>query len=141
MTKPKQRTHIFLIHAHKDRAKVYKLYKRLSRDGVNVWLDAERLQPGQDWRKEINQALLGSAVVVVCLTGNFDKQRGYRHEELQLALEKARALPEDEIFVIPVRLESCDLPESLRHLHRVDVFKPGGYKKLLQALGGMTGPG
>lgn len=136
MTKPKQRTHIFLIHAHKDRDKVYKLYKRLSRDGVDVWLDAERLQPGQDWRTAIRQALLGSAVVVVCLTGNFDQQRGYRHEELKLALEKARALPADEIFIIPVRLEPCDLPEALRHLQRVDVFKPGGYKKLLRALAG-----
>lgn len=136
MTKPKRRTHIFLIHAHKDREKVYKLYKRLIQAGVDVWLDVERLQPGQDWRKEINQALLGSAVAVVCLTSNFDKQRGYRHEELQLALEKARALPEDEIFIIPVRLEACDMPESLGHLQRVDVFRPGGYKKLLQALGG-----
>lgn len=135
MTKPKQRTHVFLIHAHKDREKVHKLYKRLAQGGVDVWLDAERLQPGQDWQNEIRRALLGSAVAVVCLTRNFDKQRGYRHEELQLALEKARTFPDDQIFIIPVRLEKCALPDSLRHLHRVDLFEPGGYKKLLTAFG------
>jgi hypothetical protein len=27
-----------------------------------------------------------------------------------------------------------DMPESLRHLQRVDLFKPGGYKKLVGAL-------
>jgi hypothetical protein len=26
------------------------------------------------------------------------------------------------------------MPESLRHLHRVDLFHAGGYKKLLRAL-------
>jgi hypothetical protein len=33
-----------------------------------------------------------------------------------------------------VRLEQCNMPESLRHLQRVDLFKPGGYKKLVGAL-------
>jgi len=76
-------------------------------------------------------------VVLVCLSRNFDKQQGYRHEELKLALEKANFLPNDEVFIIPVRLEKCDMPNSLRHLHRVDLFKAGGYKKLVNALKGI----
>jgi hypothetical protein len=59
---------------------------------------------------------------------------GFRHEEINIALEKASLFPEGEICIIPVRLEKCDLPESLRHLHRVDLFEEGGYKKLVQAL-------
>lgn len=105
-------------------------------DGLNVWLDAERLQPGQDWQKEIRDALLKCDVVIVCLSGRFDKKHGYRHEELKLALEKANFLPDDEVFIIPVRLEKCDMPEALRHLHRVDLFKAGGYKKLVRSLKG-----
>jgi len=103
-------------------------------DGLNVWLDAERLQPGQDWQNEIRNALLKCEVVIVCLSHGFDKQQGYRHEELKLALDKANFLPNDEVFIIPVRLEECETPESLRHLHRVDLFKPGGYKKLIRSL-------
>jgi len=129
-----QKANIFLIHAHSDKFIVHKLYQRLIKDGINVWLDAERLQPGQDWQREIRTALLKCDVVFVCLSRNFDKQKGYRHEELKLALEKANFLPNDEVFIVPVRLEECDLPESLRHLHRVDLFKAGGYKKLLNAL-------
>jgi hypothetical protein len=134
MTRSTQYTNIFLIHAHSDRETVRKLYQRLVRDRLNVWLDAERLQPGQDWQKEIRNALLKCDVVIVCLTRNFDKQNGYRHEELKLALEKANFLPGDEVFIIPARLEQCDMPESLQHLHRVDLFKAGGYKKLVSAL-------
>ena len=125
---------IFLIHAHSDRETVRKLYQRLVRDRLNVWFDAERLQPGQDWQKEIRNALLKCDVVIVCLTRNFDKQHGYRHEELKLALEKANFLSSDEVSIIPARLEQCDMPASLRHLHRVDLFKAGGYKKLVNTL-------
>jgi hypothetical protein len=131
-----QKANSFLIHAHADREAVHKLYQRMVADGLNVWLDAERLQPGQDWQKEIRDALLKCDVVIVCLSGRFDKKHGYRHEELKLALEKANFLPDDEVFIIPVRLEKCDMPEALRHLHRVDLFKAGGYKKLVRSLKG-----
>ena len=129
-----QKSNIFLIHAHSDRETVRRLYLRLVSDRLNVWFDAERLQPGQDWQNEIRDALLKCDVVLVCLSHNFDKQQGYRHEELKLALEKANFLPDDEVFIVPVRLEKCDMPESLRHLHRVDLFKAGGYKKLVDSL-------
>jgi len=129
-----QKANVFLIHAHTDRETVYKLYQRMDKDGLNVWLDVERLQPGQEWKNEIRNAILKCDVVVVCLSGDFDKQWGYRHEELKLALEKSRFLPDNEVFIIPVRLEECDMPESLKHLHRVDLFRLDGYRKLVRAL-------
>ena len=134
MNSSTQHANIFLIHAHSDRETVHKLYQRLISDGLNVWLDVERLQPGQDWQNEIRNALLKCDVILVCLSRGFDKQQGYRHEELKLVLEKANFLPDGQVYIIPVRLEKCEMPESLRHLHRVDLFKTGGYKKLLSAL-------
>jgi hypothetical protein len=127
---------VFLIHAHADRKAVHKLYSRLIKSGVNVWVDVENLQPGQDWQNEIRNAILQCGVILVCLSQAFNAQHGYRHEELKLALEKANFLPGDTISIIPVRLEPCDMPESLRHLHRVDLFAAGGYGKLLHALKG-----
>ena len=132
-------SNVFLIHAHNDRETVHKLYQRLLSDGIAAWLDAERLQPGQDWQNEIRNALLTCDAVAVCLSRGFEAQRGYRHEELKLALEKANFLPADRVFIIPVRLEECDMPEPLRRLHRVDLFRPGGYKKLIRALRGLDG--
>ncbi len=134
MKRSKQSISVFLIHAHCDMEVVHKLYTRIMNDGINAWLDTKKLQPGQDWQYEIRNALLRCDMVIVCLSQGFNKQQGYRHEELKLALEKANFLPDDEIFIIPVRLEKCDMPESLSHLHRVDLFKPGGYKKLLCSL-------
>ena len=134
MTRSKRQKQAFLIYAHSDRKAVHNLYAHIVKDGVKAWLDAERLLPGQDWQREIRQAILTSDVVIVCLSREFNKQQGYRYEELKIALEKSKLLVDNEIFIIPVRLEKCDMPESLRYLHRVDLFEAGGYKRLIRAL-------
>jgi hypothetical protein len=134
MKRSTHQNNVFLIHAHSDKEAVHKLYARLIKDGIRAWLDAENLQPGQDWQHEIRKAILKSDVVIVCLSPVFNQQQGYRHEELKIALEKAKLLTDNDIFIIPVRLEKCDMPETLRHLHRVDLFETGGYKKLILAL-------
>ena len=133
MSESKRLLQVFLCYAHHDKEAVHKLYARLVEHGIHVWFDAENLQPGQNWQHEIRKAILQSHIVLVCLSQEFNKQHGYRHEELKIALEKARLI-DDTIFIIPVRLEKCDMPESLGHLHRVDLFKAGGYKKLISAL-------
>ena len=130
----------FLCHSHGDRDAVQGLWSRLKKDGVDVWLDSENLRPGQNWERETRKAILKSDVVIACLSRGFNKQKGFRHEELKIALEKTNLIPDNEVFIIPVRLEECDMPESLSHLHRVDLFETGGYKKLSRALRKHIGP-
>lgn len=125
---------VFLCYCHRDQSIVHDLWARLKKDGVVVWLDKENLLPGQDWQKTIGKAIRKSDVMLVCLSRNFSKPKGYRHEELRLAFEKTDLLSEDEIFIIPVRLEDCEMPAPLRRLQRVDLYKRGGYKKLLLVL-------
>jgi len=47
---------VFLCHAHADRDRVHVLYSRLTNDGVDAWLDKEKLLPDQDWELEIHKA-------------------------------------------------------------------------------------
>jgi len=44
---------VFLCHAHSDATVVYALYNRLAKDGVDAWLDNEKLFPGVDWKKDM----------------------------------------------------------------------------------------
>jgi TIR domain-containing protein len=125
---------VFLLYARGDQEAVRRLYQRMIKEGANVWLDREKILPGQDWQYEIRKAIQGSDLVVVCLSRQFNKQGGYRHEELKIALAKAHSLPEGGTFIIPARLERCDLPESLRRWQRVDLFEAYGYGKLMNAL-------
>ena len=134
MSESKRTLKVFLCYAHSDKETVHNLYARIMENGVYAWLDTEDLQPGQNWQHEIRKAILKSDVVIVCISREFNKQHGYRYEELKIALERAKLLADGDVFIIPVRLEKCDMPSALRHLHRVDLFESGGYKKLIRAL-------
>jgi hypothetical protein len=125
---------IFLLHARQDEEAVRRLYQRLVKEGADVWLDQEKLLPGQNWVHEIHKGIYRSDVIIACLSKQFNKEGGFRHEELRIALEKANSLPDGMCFLIPARLEECEMPEPLRRWQRVDLFEPGGYKKLLSVL-------
>ena len=125
---------IFLLYARSDEEAVHRLYRRLVREGANVWLDREKLLPGQDWVYEIHQAIHSSDIVIACLSKQFNKQGGFRHEELKIALARARSDGKGKIFIVPARLEKCDMPEPLRRWQRVDLFEPDGYKRLIHSL-------
>ncbi len=125
---------VFLLYSRSDEETVRQLYQRIIKEGAKVWLDRENILPGQDWQYEIRKAIRDSDIVIVCLSRQFNKQGGYRHEELKIALARARALPDGRSFIIPARLEECDLPEPLRRWQRVDLFEARGYKDLVNAL-------
>ena len=133
MTEAKRPLKVFLCHAHADRDAVRELYTRLTNDGVDAWLDKEKLLPGQDWELEIKKAVREADVVVVCLSKQFN-QAGFRQKEVRLALDTAMEKPEGEIFIIPARLEECDNLESLKKWHWVDLFEEDGYRMLIRAL-------
>ena len=133
MPEEKRPLKVFLSHAHSDAEAVRALYDHLTMDGVDVWLDKEKLIPGQDWELEIRKAVCEADVVVVCLSKQFN-QAGYRQKEVRWALDTAMEKPEGEIFIIPARLEECDNLESLRQWHEVDLFEEDGYRRLFSSI-------
>ena len=96
---------VFLCHASGDKPPVRDLYKRLVAEGVDAWLDQEKLLPGQNWRSEIPKAVREADVVVVCLSKKSITKEGYVQKEIKFALDIAEEKPEDTIFLIPARLE------------------------------------
>jgi len=124
---------VFLCHAPADGDRVYALYTHLIHDGVDAWLDKENLIPGQNWELEIRKAVRAADVVVVCISKQFN-QEGFQQKEVRLALDAAMGKPEEEIFIIPARLEECDTLESLGKWHWVNLFEQDGYKRLMIAL-------
>jgi hypothetical protein len=133
MSTEKRPLKVFLCHAHSDKNVVRDLYQRLIKDGIDAWLDKEKLIPGQDWELEIRKAVREADVIVVCLSKQFN-QAGFRQKEVRLALDTAMEKPEGEIFIIPARLEECENLESLRKWHWVDLFEDDGYERLIRAL-------
>lgn len=131
---PVRRLQAFLCHSSNDKPTVRGLYRRLLADGIAPWFDEEDLLPGQEWEKAIPRAVRASDTVIVCLSRSSITKVGYIQKEIKFALDAAQEQPEGTIFIIPLRLEECDLPEQLRGLHRADYFEDTGYNRLLKAL-------
>jgi hypothetical protein len=124
----------FLCYSWADKEQVRVLRERLTADAIRCWLDEEDIMPGQDWEREIVRALESSGFVLACVSRNLLRTSGYVQQELRYALHRAADRAEGSIYLIPVRLEPCEMPDELRHLHPVDLFEPGGYRRLVQVL-------
>ena len=131
---PSDPLRVFLCHSSSDKPKVRQLYRRLVTDHFQPWLDEEDLLPGQDWHEEIRKAVRASNIVIVCLSKGSVAKAGFLNKELQYALDIAEQQPEGAIFVIPLRLEQCDVPERLAKWQWVNFFEDTGYEKLNRAL-------
>jgi cold shock CspA family protein/predicted transcriptional regulator len=125
---------VFLCHSSHDKPVVRDLYRRLSVDQIDPWLDEEKLLPGQDWNQEIMKAVRASDVVIVCLSRGSINKAGYIQKEIKYALDIADEQPEGTIFLIPLKLEECEMPERLRRWQWVNYFDEAGYKRLMDAL-------
>ena len=125
---------VFLCHASGDKPAVRDLYRRLAADGFSPWLDQEDLLPGQKWQVEIPKAVRNSDVVLVCLSQHSINKEGYVQKEIKFALDVADEKPEGTIFLIPLRLEECDVPERLSAWQWVNFYEDDGYTRLVRAL-------
>ncbi len=125
---------VFLCHSSGDKPAVRTLCQRLQADGVEPWLDEENLLPGQDWQQEIPQAVRASDVIIVCLSRGSVNKEGYLQREIKYALDVAEEKPEGTIFIIPLKLEECEIPERLRRWQWVNSLEEKGYERLLRSL-------
>lgn len=133
---------LFLAHASEDKPAVLDLYERLKTKGYNPWIDKKNLIPGQNWREEIPKAIRHSQIFIACLSQHFVSKQGYIRKEFRLALDAYAEKPSDSIYLIPLKLEACEIPDlrleslgvSLRDLHWVDYWEPDGFENLVRAI-------
>jgi hypothetical protein len=120
---PEARPMVFVAYAVEDLSVVRRLCESLARAGCNPWLDKEKLLPGQNWPRAIQRAIEISDVFVACFSSRSVTKRGQFQSELRYALDCARRRPLDEVFVVPVRLEPCELPAQIqREVQYSDLF-------------------
>ena len=129
---------IFLSYAHEDLAEARRLYEVLdSVPTVDVWFDKESLIPGEKWEHAIRKAIKESRFFILLLSSRSVSKRGFYQREVRLALNVLDEFPEDDIYVIPARLDECDPSfERLANLQYVDLFPDWGVgvTKIFRAL-------
>ena len=138
---------IFLAHASEDKKPVIGLYNRLKEKGFQPWLDVVDLLPGQNWRAEIPKAIKNSDIFIACLSQQSVKKQGYIQREFRMALNEMGDRPAGQIYLIPLRLDNCRIPElrqeeygvNLADYQWVNLFEPDGFERLVKGIeAGMT---
>jgi hypothetical protein len=124
-----------MSYCREDEPTVRGLYRTIRGAGVDVWLDVERLRPGQDWALEIERAVAQCALFLACLSRYSSNPESYVQLELNQALAIFQRIPQGEVYIIPLRLEECELPAPLKRLQWIDTFTPGGSQRVLDGIG------
>jgi len=125
---------IFLCYAEEDEEKVGDLYQRLSNAGFKPWMARKDLIGGERWESRISQAIRRSDLFLACLSANSIDKRGWIQREIKDALDIWQEKLGSDIYLIPVRLEDCEVPESLREFHWVSLFEEDGWTRLVKAI-------
>jgi hypothetical protein len=134
----KKSAKVFISYAREDREIARRLYDDLQRAGLELWMDEEDLLPGQNWKREIPNAIRTSSRVLILLSSRSLTKSGYVQKEIQLVLDTLDAFPSGQIYLIPVRIDDCRPHDSkLMDLHWADIFPSyqRGLYKILRSLG------
>ncbi len=77
-TSPK---HVFMSYSRRDEAVMRRIVKFLRKQGINVWVDNEKLVPGTPiWEEEIEKAIKSASSVIVILSPDSKNSEWVRRE-------------------------------------------------------------
>jgi hypothetical protein len=134
---PENRPRVFVAYAHEDSRSALRLVDALNAAGIKTWIDKRRLLPGQDWHDTIERAICRADFFIGCFSRVAVRKRGQFPYELRFALRCADRMPLDEVFVMPVRLEPCLVPQSIQsRTQYVDLFPDwdAGVTRLVESI-------
>lgn len=129
-----RRARVFLSYTEPDRDAVKSLYRRLQMAGYLPWMDVFDIVGGEEWETAIRGAIGETDFFVVCLSSDSVGRRSFYNTEIGIALKILEEQPEGEIFLIPTRLDECNVPDRLKALNWIDLFDAEGHERLVRAL-------
>jgi hypothetical protein len=130
----------FISYSKIDIVHVRDFAAKLKSEGwIDPWFDEEDILPGQVWQDRVTHGVSNSHAVIILLSNAGVLSEGYFHKEVKLALDTAAEKPEGTIFIIPIRLNECDVPMVLQKYQYVDYFgsdeqKARTYTNLISSL-------
>lgn len=126
---------VFISYAREDRERALGICARLVQDGHSPWIDVNELLPGQNWEAEIERAFKDADVVVLLLSKRSVSKRGFVRREANDAMDRLRYKLRTDVYVIPLLLEPCEVPEEIAsRLHYIALAEDGAWERVQAAL-------
>lgn len=112
------RPRCFVSYSHADREHAVRLANKLRTMGIDVWIDALQILPGDSIVQKIfEEGLKDCRVFVVLLSARSTQSEWVKHELDVALVNRIRKVTR----VVPVVVEECEIPVSLRALRWVDL--------------------
>lgn len=111
---------VFISYAKEDYIFAEKLYDFLKDSNLKPWLDKKEILPGQDWNYILRKSLREANYIILLLSHTSVQKRGYIQREFKLALEYYEEKLEDDIYLIPLKIDDCEIPERLNKFQWVE---------------------
>jgi hypothetical protein len=126
---------VFLSYGSEDCKRVKRLYNRLSRQKfLKLWFDRKDLVAGDAWEATIDDAIRHTGAVTIFLSARTVRKKGFFQTEIGRALKIADEQPEGTSFILPAKIEPCELPRRLSRWQCVELFRREGFRNLLRGL-------
>ncbi|PJZ59686.1 toll/interleukin-1 receptor domain-containing protein [Leptospira adleri] len=126
---------IFLSHNSKDKPFVRELAKRLSSDGILVWLDEAEINVGDSLIEKISTGIQEMDFVAAIISIN---SIGSSWVQKELSLAMSKEIQGKKIVVLPILIDSCNIPSYISDKLYADFRIPEnyeeGYYSLLKAI-------
>jgi TIR domain len=128
------RLNIFISYARSDVEIVQGIYESLVDEQYHPWMDIYSIKGGENWLRAITKGIDECEIFLAILSKNSVSRRGVIQKELKKALDKWEEMLPDDIYIIPVRIDDCPIPDLLKHLQVLDWDSAKGTNKLLEAI-------
>ena len=122
---------VFLSYAKEDAAEVARIKAALVDKGVDVFVDADDIQPGQEWSATLTKRIVESSLFIPIISRNSaTDERRFFHREWRAAIDEnfEKGFSSDAAYVVPVAIDNTQPNDHIpAEFGKVQwYFAPGG---------------
>jgi hypothetical protein len=130
----KEYNKVFISCVEEDIDWANKLYVYLISKCYDPWLYKKNLLPGQRWRDEIKSAMEEADFTIILFSKVSVEKRSYVQREFRLALDYFEEKLDNDISIIPCKVDDCEIPKKFEHFHYVKLNESDSFNQILKAL-------
>jgi TIR domain/SIR2-like domain len=122
---------VFISYARDDLPAVQQIKAGLEAAGITTWFDMDRLEVGDDYDRKIRRNIAACSYFIPVVSATTQRRlEGYFRREWSYAIDRARNMADEALFILPVCVDSTNagealVPDKFKALHFTQL--PGGH--------------
>jgi hypothetical protein len=121
---------VFISYARDDLPAVQQIKAGLEAAGITTWFDMDRLEVGDEYDRKIRRNIAACSYFIPVVSATTQRRlEGYFRREWSYAIDRARNMADEALFILPVCVDSTNaadalVPDKFKALHFTGL--PGG---------------